>query len=158
MKILMVCLGNICRSPIAQGVMEKCIETHRLDWFVDSAGTNGYHNGEHPDPRAIQEAKRHDIDISNQISRQIKHADLDSFDLILAMDSNNLNYLKSMCKNSQQSSKICLLMDFAFPGQNIAVPDPYYDHSFDQAYQLIKTACNSMVEEFKQAKKSSFDN
>jgi protein-tyrosine phosphatase len=137
---------------MAQGVMEKCIESHQLDWYVDSAGTNGYHNGEHPDPRAIREAKKHQIDISKQISRQIKHADLDLFDIILAMDSNNLSYLKSMCKNSEQSSKIRLLMDFAFPGKNKAVPDPYYDNSFDHAIQLISVACNSMIDVYKNSK------
>ena len=148
MKILMVCLGNICRSPMAQGVMEKCIEENQLNWSVDSAGTNGYHNGEHPDQRATLEAKKQNIDISKQISRPVKPSDLDEFDLIFAMDSNNYSYLKSMCKYAHQVSKIHLLMEFAFPGRNTAVPDPYYDNSFHNAFQLIHKGCEAVIDKF----------
>ena len=150
MKILMVCLGNICRSPMAQGVMEKCIQEYQLNWSVDSAGTNGYHNGEHPDSRAIREAKKNAIDISRQISRQVNHSDLNEFDLILAMDSNNYSYLKSMCKDPHQLSKIHLLMEFAYPGKNKSIPDPYYDNSFDKSLNLIKEACLSLINHMKE--------
>lgn len=149
MKILMVCLGNICRSPMAQGIMEKCIVDHQLDWSVDSAGTNGFHNGEHPDPRAIKESRIHNIDISKQVSRQIQFQDFENFDLILAMDLNNYNDLKSLCSNSKQISKIYLLMDFVFPGQNQIVPDPYYDNRFDLVFKLIYKACDSLILTYK---------
>jgi protein-tyrosine phosphatase len=148
MKVLMVCLGNICRSPMAQGVLEKYIVQHQLNWLVDSAGTNGYHDGEHPDSRAIQAAKKMNIDISQQISRQIQTSDLDQFDLILAMDTNNLNYLKSMCRNAHQLSKIQLLMEFASGSNKLTVPDPYYDNSFDHALGLIHDACTGLIRHY----------
>ncbi|MEY3421046.1 MAG: hypothetical protein RIR48_1335, partial [Bacteroidota bacterium] len=86
MKILMVCLGNICRSPIAQGILEKKISEKNLDWYVDSAGTSGWHDGEPPDARAISAAHRQGTDISTQVSRKITPHDIRHFDLILAMD------------------------------------------------------------------------
>ncbi len=148
MKILMVCLGNICRSPIAQGVLEKYIAEFNLDWHVDSAGTNGYHNGEPPDPRAIRVASKYNINISNQISRRVTLSDLDHFDLILALDVTNYQYLKSLCRNSMQVSKIDYLMNFAYPNTNRAVPDPYYDNSFENCYKLIDNACNKLIQHY----------
>lgn len=145
----MVCLGNICRSPLAQGVMEEYIKENHLNWSVESAGTNGYHNGENPDPRAIKEAWKHGIDISKQISRQVQQRDLDEFDLILVMDSSNYNQLKSMCKNAQQLSKIYFLMDWAYPLKNKAVPDPYYDNSFSTVLNLIRKGCQALIFHFK---------
>ncbi len=141
----MVCLGNICRSPMAQGMMEHLIAERGLDWKVDSAGTNGYHNGEAPDPMAIAEAKANRMDISKQISRKITLQDLDRFDLILAMDEDNYSYLKSMARNSVQLSKIHLLMSFASPAPVLSVPDPYYDGRFAHALQLIREACEGLL-------------
>ncbi|MBK9109063.1 MAG: low molecular weight phosphotyrosine protein phosphatase [Saprospiraceae bacterium] len=148
MKILMVCLGNICRSPMAQGVLENLAQLHHLSWEIDSAGTNGYHNGEHPDPRAIRAAQKRGIDISRQISRQIKMADLDYFDWILAMDDHNLSYLKSMCCTNEQRGKIKLLMEFAQDAPQMFVPDPYNDHRFDDALDLIELAGKAILANF----------
>jgi protein-tyrosine phosphatase len=141
----MVCLGNICRSPIAQGVLEKYIVENHLDWQVDSAGTNGYHNGEAPDPRAIQIARRHHIDISKQVSRRVNLEDIGHFDLILALDTNNYKYLQNLCSDSDQHSKIDFLLNYAFPNSNRAVPDPYYDNSFENSYKLIDQACRRLI-------------
>lgn len=145
MKILMVCLGNICRSPMAQGVMERTIAEHALDWTVDSAGTNGYHDGEGPDPRAVREARRHGIDISRQRSRKIRQSDLEAFDLILAMDRQNLLNLHAMCHHPSLKSRIHLLMDYAYPDQQVQVPDPYYDDRFAEALQLIQEGCQGVI-------------
>lgn len=148
MKILMVCLGNICRSPMAHGFMEGLIEKHRLDWTVDSAGTNGYHDGEHPDPRAIQEMKTYGLDISKQVSRKIHRGDLDTFDLILTMDSENLSYVKKLSNDLNVSYKIHLLLEFAGNKETREVPDPYYDNRFREAGILIQEACNQIVNKY----------
>lgn len=141
----MVCLGNICRSPMAQGMMEYLIAQRGLDWKVDSAGTNGYHNGEAPDPRAVAEAARNGIDISGQISRKISVEDLDRFDFILAMDENNYHYLQSMARTTEQSSKIQLFMSYAAHTGVREVPDPYYDGRFAHALQLIREASEGLI-------------
>lgn len=144
----MVCLGNICRSPMAQGVLENLVRRHNLSWEIDSAGTNGYHNGEHPDPRAVKAAQKRGLDISHQISRQIQIADFDYFDWILAMDDKNLSYLRSMCRNDKQLGKIKLLMEFATDAPQLFVPDPYYDNRFDHALDLIELAGKAFLANF----------
>lgn len=149
MRILMVCLGNICRSPMAQGVMEHLVACEQLQWTVDSAGTNGYHDGEAPDPRAIRATQFRGIHIESQVSRKISSSDLDDFDIILAMDRSNLSYLLSMCKSEQQTKKIRLLMEFAHFGLSDQVPDPYYDNRFDLALDLIESACKGFVNEYR---------
>lgn len=141
----MVCLGNICRSPMAQGVLESLLEKYKLHWQIDSAGTNGFHNGEAPDPRAIKAIGKRGIDISRQISRKIRYEDLDEFDLLLAMDETNLHYLNSMCKNDHQKNKLKLLLAFNDDPKFKNIPDPYYDNSFDHALDLIEKACESLV-------------
>ncbi|MBK8451482.1 MAG: low molecular weight phosphotyrosine protein phosphatase [Saprospiraceae bacterium] len=148
MKILMICAGNICRSPMAQGVMEALIAKNGLNWTVDSAGTNGYHDGECPDPRAIREIRTIDIEISHQISRKIKQQDLDQYELLFAMDLNNLKNLHAMSPQGLHRSKIHLLMDFAYPGKNISVPDPYYDNRFKDALRLIQIGCQAIIANF----------
>ncbi|MBK7360132.1 MAG: low molecular weight phosphotyrosine protein phosphatase [Saprospiraceae bacterium] len=148
MKILMVCLGNICRSPMAHGFMQGLIEAHQLDWTVDSAGTNGYHDGEHPDPRAIQEMKTHGLDISKQVSRKIQKHDLETFDLILTMDHENLSYVKKLSKDLNVSNKIHLLLDFSGNKETEEVPDPYYDNRFKEAGKLIQDACKQIVTKY----------
>ncbi len=149
MRILMVCLGNICRSPMAQGVMEHMVASEQLQWTVDSAGTNGYHDGEAPDPRAIRATQFRGINIESQVSRKISSSDLDDFDIILAMDHSNLSYLLSMCKSEQQTKKIRLLMEFSPTGLSDHIPDPYYDNRFDFALDLIESACTGFIKEFR---------
>ena len=124
MKILMVCLGNICRSPLAEGIMQSKIDQYGLNWEVDSAGTSGHHSGEQPDPRSMKTAKRNGIDITGQRSRKIQLSDLDQFDLICAMDSSNYTNIRRLSQNDGHLEKIELIMNFVQPGSNINVIDP----------------------------------
>ncbi len=145
MKILMVCLGNICRSPIAQGIMEEKIKSHRLDWEVDSAGTSGWHDGERPDTRAIAACRKKNIDISHQISRKITSKDLNHYDHILVMDSSNFQDITKLCQTESQKSKVNLITNFKYPDKNIAVPDPYYNDKFDDAFMILDDAIEGFV-------------
>lgn len=146
MKILMVCLGNICRSPIAHGVLENKIKEHNLtDWKVDSAGTSGWHNGEAPDMRAIQVSRKNNIDISGQISRKITKRDLNEYDLILVMDSSNYKDVMDLCDTDMQRDKVKLIMNYVYPGKNIAVPDPYYNNRFDEVVEMLDAAIEELI-------------
>lgn len=146
MKILMVCLGNICRSPLAQGILEKKIKERNLSWVVDSAGTGGYHQGELPDSRSISTAADFEIDITDQRSRKILQVDLSEFDLILAMDASNYNDLIRMADNANQIIKIKLILNYSHPGENRQVPDPYYEGGFDAVYKMLDEACEKLIE------------
>jgi protein-tyrosine phosphatase len=146
MKILMVCLGNICRSPLAEGIMLQKIKDNALDWEVDSAGTSGWHIGELPDSRSIETAKQHGLDITYQRSRQLKASDLNDFDLILAMDSSNYSNILRLATTTAQKEKVKLILNYAYPGQNRAVPDPYYDGGFEKVYQMLDLACAKLLE------------
>ena len=147
MKILTVCLGNICRSPLAHGILEYKIAERRLDWIVDSAGTSGWHDGEAPDPRAIRTARKNGIDISGQISRKIRMADFDEFDYILAMDSSNYNDLIQLTGDRPKyKNKILFATHFSYPEKNVAVPDPYYDNRFDEVFELLDKAMESFID------------
>lgn len=145
MKILMVCLGNICRSPIAQGIMEKKVLQRGLNWHIDSAGTSGWHDGESPDKRAIAASALKGVDISNQISRKITQSDLDNYDIILVMDSSNYQDVMRLCKNENQKSKVHLLLNFRFPGMNSPVPDPYYDGKFNEVFELLDQSLDDVI-------------
>ncbi|MCZ2101269.1 MAG: low molecular weight phosphotyrosine protein phosphatase [Chitinophagales bacterium] len=146
MKILMVCLGNICRSPLAHGILDKKIVEHSLtDWEVDSAGTSGWHSGEAPDSRAIQVAKTHNMDISQQVSRKITKQDLKSYDLILTMDSSNYQDVMNLCENDMQREKVKLVMNYAYPGKNMSVPDPYYDNRFEEVVEMLDIAIEELI-------------
>ncbi len=112
----MVCLGNICRSPLAEGILKEKIRERGLDWQVDSAGTGGWHAGEQPDPRSIQTARRHGIDLTDQRARQFRPADLEQFDLILAMDASNRSDILRSAGNEAQRSKVEMIMNFLYPG------------------------------------------
>jgi protein-tyrosine phosphatase len=147
MKVLMVCLGNICRSPIAEGILKDKIKKYGLDWEVDSAGTSGFHDGELPDKRSIDAASKKGIDITYQRSRQLLKSDLENFDHIIVMDSQNYNQTITLAQEHQKD-KVKLLMNFAFPNENRAVPDPYYSGGFDYVFEMIETAINAMIEEF----------
>ena len=145
-RVLAVCLGNICRSPMAKGVLRRHIQTNGLRIKVDSAGTNGYHNGEAPDRRAQQEMRRHGIDISKQISRQIARKDFDEFDLILVMDESNLNDVNALAGDREDwLDKIHLFLE------EDNVPDPYYGGSdgFAHVYQLVDEAAEDWVRRWK---------
>jgi len=148
MKIMMVCLGNICRSPLAEGVLRKLIYKHELDWTVSSCGTSGYHNGEPPHRDSIAIAKERGVDISHQVSSKLSVSDLREFDLILAMDSSNYHDIIRIASTEAERQKVHLLMNYASPGRNIAVPDPYYVGGFDKVYDMIEEACKALIAEY----------
>ena len=148
MKILMVCLGNICRSPLAEGILKNKAISNNLDWEVDSAGTSGYHNGELPDPRSINVAKHHGIDIMDQRSRLFVKEDFERFDLILAMDSSNYQNILRLAASDVQKEKVKLIMNYERPGYNQAVPDPYWNSDgFEGVYQMLDRACDKIIEQ-----------
>lgn len=142
----MVCMGNICRSPMAQGLMEEKIRKYGLDAVVDSAGTIDYHEGEAPDVRAQAVMKTHGIDISSQRARQIRPEDLENFDYIFVMDSGNRRELLRM-STPDQKDKIRYVTAFAWPGEDLEVPDPYYGgrEGFEKTYQVLDTACEAIA-------------
>ncbi len=146
MKILMVCLGNICRSPLAQGILEAKIKSLGLDWIVDSAGTSGYHNDELPDIRSIEIAKYHGLDISNQRSRKINENDFEIFDLIFAMDQSNFRNIKKLGRTLDES-KLHLIMNMV-NSDNQPVPDPYYNDGFPKVYKMLDEACDAILDRF----------
>ncbi len=150
MKILMVCLGNICRSPLAEGIMKEKVRRHGLDWHVDSAGTGGWHEGERPDSRSIRVGRKYGIDIASQRARKIKHGDITEFDLILTMDTDNHDAVRSMARQiNADENKVQMIMNFLHPGQNISVPDPYWNNDgFEEVYHMLDKACDKVVERY----------
>lgn len=142
----MVCMGNICRSPMAQGLMETKIKKYGLDAVVDSAGTIDYHEGEAPDIRAQAVMKTHGIDISGQRARQIRPEDLENFDYIFVMDSGNRREILRMSTPAQKD-KIRYVTAFAWPGEDLEVPDPYYGgrEGFEKTFQVLDTACEAIA-------------
>ncbi len=151
-RVLLVCLGNICRSPLAQGVLEQRLRVSGLFHSVraDSAGTHGYHLGEPPDPRAIEAAARRGYDISGQRARRVRDGDFQSFDYILAMDQDNLQQLTARCPAAEEN-RLRLLMDFAPGPDRQDVPDPYYGSGdgFERALDLIEAAVDGLILELK---------
>lgn len=148
MKLLMVCLGNICRSPLAEGIMQTKIKNNNLAWQVDSAGTGSWHVGELPDTRSIAVAKKYGIDITNQRARQFKAIDLDTYDHIFAMDATNYNNILKLATNDAQKEKVSMIMNWESPGMNQGVPDPYYDSDgFEQVFDMLDKACEKVVEQ-----------
>ena len=145
----MVCLGNICRSPLAEGILKDKIKNAGLDWEVDSAGTSGWHSGEQPDIRSIEVATKYKIDITNQSSRKVRSVDYEIFDLIYAMDTQNYNDLISQAREDEKH-KIKLILNEIYPGQNKNVPDPYWDdNGFEKVYKMLDEACDMIVEKIK---------
>jgi protein-tyrosine phosphatase len=143
MKILMVCLGNICRSPLAHGIMEQLAQQKGLNWEIDSAGTGGWHVGQPPDSRSIRIAKKYGLDISLQTCRKFDVADFEKFDQILVMDYNNMQDVRALARNEAEQNKVSLLLKDAI------VPDPYYDDDqFDPVYQMIEKRCKEYLDEY----------
>lgn len=149
MKILMVCLGNICRSPLAQGILEDKIKATGLSWTVDSSGTSAWHVGELPDSRSIQTANANGIDITDQRARQFVKNDFDDFDLILAMDVSNYNNVLNLAVHENHKSKVKMILNYAYPGENRSVPDPYYDNGFERVYEMLNLASDHIIEQHK---------
>lgn len=139
-KILMVCLGNICRSPLAEGILKSKLP--HTSFFIDSAGTSGFHSGEAPDPRSIEVARKNNIDISQQKSRLFRAYDLEVFDVIFVMDKSNLYDVLRYAQNEEERQKVKLILDY--PSAKVdEVPDPYYggEDGFDYVFQLLDDAC-----------------
>jgi protein-tyrosine phosphatase len=149
MKLLFVCLGNICRSPLAEGIFRAKTEAAGLEWEIDSAGTAGYHVGEAPHPLSQKTAKLHGIDISSQKCRQFKASDMDTYDRIYAMDLENFEEIKRISKEKWKPEKTDLLLNSLFPGKNKSVPDPWYgeESGYHEVYHLIERACDKILEE-----------
>ncbi|WP_339710126.1 low molecular weight protein-tyrosine-phosphatase [uncultured Kriegella sp.] len=139
-KILMVCLGNICRSPLAEGILQSLVDPTKI--IVDSAGTGGYHIGEKPDYRSIAIAKEHGIDISKQRCRKFHVADFREFDVIYAMDKSNYANIIAKAENANDVKKVRLLLT-EIDGRENQVPDPYYGGAdgFENVFNMIKMAC-----------------
>lgn len=142
----MVCLGNICRSPLAEGILQDRLGSKFL---VDSAGTIALHQGEHPDKRSIATAENHGIDISKQKSRPIKKSDFDEFDVIYCMDKNNVQDVLPLAKTPEQKAKIHLFLEVLKDSSLTEVPDPYWGNmqDFEDVYQLIDKACTIIAKD-----------
>ncbi len=151
MRILMVCLGNICRSPLAEGILESKAKKLGLSWEVDSAGThNSYHIGEAPHPLSQKVAKLHAVDISGQCARAFVADDFDRFDKIYAMSADILAGMKHIARKKFNSKKTDLLLNEVYPGENLDVPDPWYgeEPDYHEVYEMIEKACDKIIEKY----------
>jgi len=144
-KILMVCLGNICRSPLAEGILQSKVNKEIV--FVDSAGTAAYHVGNLPDERSIAVAKQYGIDISNQQARKFTEKDFLNFDVIYAMDKSNYQNIISLATSDKDVEKVKMILNESQPDKNYSVPDPYYGgkNGFEEVYKMLNQACDSIL-------------
>ena len=144
MKVLMVCLGNICRSPLAEGILKS----KSKNIIVDSAGTAGYHIGNKPDIRSIEIAKKYNLDISDQRARQFNTNDFNIYDKIYAMDNDNYSKIISLAENQKEIDKVDLILNESYPNQYKSVPDPYYggEKGFENIFHLLNNACEKIIE------------
>ncbi len=145
-NILMVCLGNICRSPLAEGILTAKLP--KDSFFVDSAGTGNWHIGSQPDERSIIVAKNNGIDISNQKCRQFTTSDFENFDYIFVMDESNYNDVTFLSKNENQKSKVHFILNDLFPNKKVAVPDPYFgvQNGFEIVFKMLDESCTILAE------------
>ncbi len=150
-RILMVCLGNICRSPMADGLLRRKVIENKLDVYVDSAGTANYHLGKQADERMRQTAKANQTNIDELRARQFTVADFGLFDKIYAMDEENYANIISLTQNPSDKLKVTLLLNELYPGENRAVPDPYYgtEKDFQEVYQLLDHATDVVLSKIK---------
>lgn len=141
-KILMVCLGNICRSPLAEGILKSKVNPNQVK--VDSAGTGAWHSGQFPDKRSIAIAKKNGIDITDQRARIFTPEDFVLFDKIYVMDKSNYVNVCKLAPNDEAIDKVELILNESHPGKDLEVPDPYYggDKGFENVYQLLNEACD----------------
>jgi protein-tyrosine phosphatase len=147
MKVLMVCLGNICRSPLAEGVMKQKAAEAGLNWTVESAGTNGYHVGEAPHPLSQKVALLNGVDICSQRARRFVREDMDRYDLIYAMATDVLDEIRRIARDKWDPSRVRLFLDELQPGANASVPDPWYgpEPGYHEVYRLISDTCEAIV-------------
>lgn len=146
-KILMVCLGNICRSPLAEGILKSKLP--HSEFRVDSAGTGNYHIGELPDQRSINVAKKYGLDITDQRCRQFTVDDFDDFDIIYVMDESNFENVVKLARNANDISKVKYILNEIYPNQNHSVPDPYTGgiQGFENTYKMLDEACEQIANE-----------
>jgi protein-tyrosine phosphatase len=147
----MVCLGNICRSPLAEGIMKEKFKNYGLEGKVDSAGTASYHIGEPPDPRSIDIASKYGIDISGQVARAFNVSDFDHFDYIFAMDQENFSNIIRKARSDKDKRKVNLILDNLFPDEEKEVPDPYYGgkEGFEKVFRLLDDGCEAILGKLK---------
>jgi len=147
MKILFVCLGNICRSPLAEGIFRDKISKNKLAVETDSAGTGSWHAGENPDPRAVATAKKFGVDISRLVARQFSVDDFTRFDRIYVMDKSNYRDVMALAKETGHKEKVDFFLNVSHPGRNKDVPDPWYGGSegFVEVYKMLELACEELL-------------
>lgn len=150
MKILMVCLGNICRSPLAEGVLKFKAKQHNLSWLIESAGTNGYHTGEPPHHLSQKVAKCNGLDISDQISRKFSTEDFDKYDVIYVMAADVLHDIKAISGNRFKEEKVKFFLNELYPGSDKDVPDPWYgdEDGYHDVYKLINETCDAIIHNY----------
>ncbi|WP_159777821.1 low molecular weight protein-tyrosine-phosphatase [Flavobacterium sp. 9AF] len=148
-KILMVCLGNICRSPLAEGILKSKLPKDQF--IVDSAGTGDWHVGQLPDKRSIAIAKKYGIDITDQRAQHFTVKHFEKFDYIYAMDLSNYKNILQLAPNSEGKAKVKLILNELFPNENVEVPDPYYggEEGFENVYQMLDKACEIIAKKIK---------
>lgn len=149
MKILMVCLGNICRSPLAEGLLREKVTD--LEVETDSAGTSAYHIDEAPDPRMIRTGRSKGINISDLRGRQFRVNDFDEFDMIYVMDASNYENVISLARNEEDRKKVDYILNELQPGSNAEVPDPYFggDQGFEEVFRMLDEATDRLVEKLR---------
>jgi len=147
-RILMVCLGNICRSPLAEGILRSKVSEDKVT--VDSAGTGSYHIGDPPDTRSISVAKKYNIDISNLRGRQFRASDFENFDLIYVMDESNYENVIRLARNDEDKTKVKFILDEVYPEQHYNIPDPYHggSHHFESVFRMLDEACSPIASKF----------
>lgn len=141
----MVCLGNICRSPLAEGILKSKVDTSKIE--VSSAGTGGWHVGDSPDPRSIAIANKYGIDITNQRGKQFSTYDFEIYDYIFVMDNSNYNDVIKLATSEKEKQKVQLILEEIFPSEKVDVPDPYYggEQGFENVYEMLDKACESIA-------------
>jgi len=154
----MVCLGNICRSPLAEGILQHKAFESGLNWSVESAGTNHYHTGDAPHPLSQKVAKLNGIDISNQRARRFVAEDFEGYDKIYALAGDVLDDIRRMAKKKMDETKVDLLMNELYPGMNMDVPDPYYgaEPGYHEVYKMIDAVCDTIINKYSSAAKNTF--
>ena len=151
MTILMVCLGNICRSPLAEGILQQKIKAAGLNWTVDSAGTNGYHVNEAPHRLSQKVAKKRGLDISKQVCRRFVIEDFERFDKIYVMAADVTDEMRELTGSKFDDSKIDLLLNELYPGENKDIPDPWYgpEAGYEEVFDMIEEACEVIIRKYK---------
>lgn len=150
-RILMVCLGNICRSPLAEGILKSKLDPSKFE--VDSAGTSGFHEDELPDQRSIEVANKNGLDITDQRSRKFLKEDLKIFDYIFVMDTSNYEDVIALAETDEEKNKVSLILDKIFPGESQSVPDPYHNSidGFNQVYDMLEESCTVIAKELEKS-------